>query len=51
MIFFCICSYSFVNLDVLNIMNDNIQLIIDTIVIQLRTLEESYKKHVKIYEK
>ena len=41
----------YVNLDVLNIMNDNIQLIIDTIVIQLRTLEESYKKYVKIYEK
>ena len=41
----------YVNLDVLNIENNNIQLIIDVIVIQLKTIEESYKKHVKIYEK
>ena len=38
------------NLDVLNITNDNIQLIMDVIVIQLKTIEESYKKHIKIYE-
>ena len=41
----------YVNLDVLNIENNNIQLIIDVIVVQLKTIEESYKKHVKIYEK
>ena len=41
----------YVNLDVLDIENNNIQLIIDVIVVQLRTIEESYKKYVKIYEK
>ena len=41
----------YVNVDVLNIQNDNIQSIIDVIVIQLKTIEESYKKNVKIYEK
>lgn len=41
----------YVNLDVLDIMNNNIQMIMNVIVIQLRTIEESYKKYVKIYEK
>ena len=41
----------YVNLDVLDIKNNNIQLIMDVIIIQLRTIEESYKKYVKIYEK
>ena len=40
----------YVNIDVLDTMNDKIQIIIDVIVIQLKTIEESYKKHVKIYE-
>jgi uncharacterized protein YsxB (DUF464 family) len=40
----------YVNLDVLDITNDNIQLIIDVIVVQLKTIEESYTKYIKIYE-
>ena len=40
----------YVNLDVLDITNDNIQLIMDVIVVQLKTIEESYKKYIKIYE-
>ena len=40
----------YVNVDVLNIENDNLQKIIDVIIIQLKTIEESYKKYVKIYE-
>ena len=41
----------YVNIDVLNIENNNIQLIMDVVIIQLKTIEESYKKYVKIYEK
>ena len=44
-------SDGYVNLDVLDIENNNIQSIIDVIIIQLKTIEESYKKYVKIYEK
>ena len=40
----------YVNLDVLDIENDNIQLIMNVIVVQLRTIEESYKKYIKIFE-
>ena len=40
----------YVNLDVLDTENNNIQLIMDVIVVQLKTIEESYKKNVKIYE-
>ena len=40
----------YVNLDVLDIENDNIQLIMSVIVVQLRTIEESYKKYIKIFE-
>ena len=41
----------YVNVDVLDIENDRLQLIMDVIVIQLKTIEESYKKYVKINEK
>ena len=41
----------YVNIDVLNIENNNIQLIMDVVIIQLKTIEESYKKYVKISEK
>ena len=40
----------YVNVDVLDIEDDKIQLIMDVIVIQLKTIEESYKKYVKISE-
>ena len=41
----------YVNIDVLDIRNENLQLIMDVIIIQLKTIEESYKKYVKISEK
>ena len=41
----------YVNVDVLDIKDDKLQAIMDVIVIQLRTIEESYKKYVKISEK
>ena len=41
----------YVNVDVLDIEDDNLQKIIDVIIIQLKTIEESYKKNIKIYEK
>lgn len=41
----------YVNVDVLDIENDNLQKIMDVIIIQLKTIEESYKKYIKIYEK
>ena len=41
----------YVNVDVLDIEDNNLQIIIDVIVTQLRTIEESYKKYVKISEK
>ena len=41
----------YVNVDVLDIDDDNLQRIMDVIVIQLKTIEESYKKNIKIYEK
>ena len=47
----CRVNDGYVNVDVLDITNDNIQLIIDVIVVQLKTIEESYKKYVKISEK
>ena len=47
----CKMSDGYVNVDVLDIEDDKLQLIIDVIVVQLRTIEESYKKYVKISEK
>ena len=41
----------YVNVDVLDIDDDNLQRIMDVIIIQLKTIEESYKKNIKIYEK
>ena len=41
----------YVNVDVLDIEDDKLQLILDVIVVQLKTIEESYKKYVKINEK
>lgn len=41
----------YVNVDVLDIENNNLQKIMDVIIIQLKTIEESYKKYIKIYEK
>ena len=38
----------YVNVDVLDIDDDNLQKIMDVIVVQLKTIEESYKKYVKI---
>lgn len=40
----------YVNVDVLDIEDDKLQLIMDVIVVQLKTIEESYKKYVKISE-
>ena len=40
----------YVNVDVLDIDDDKLQIIMDVIVIQLKTIEESYKKYVKISE-
>ena len=40
----------YVNVDVLDIDDDKLQLIMDVIVVQLKTIEESYKKYIKIYE-
>ena len=47
----CRVEDGYVNIDVLDITNDNIQLIMDVIITQLKTIEESYKKYVKISEK
>ena len=41
----------YVNVDVLDIDDDKLQIIMDVIVVQLKTIEESYKKYVKISEK
>ena len=41
----------YVNIDVLDLNNDKLQLIIDVMVVQLKSIEESYKKYIKIYEK
>ena len=41
----------YVNVDVLDIGNEKLQLILDVMVTQLKTIEESYKKYVKISEK
>ena len=41
----------YVNIDVLDLNDNNIQLIMDVIVIQLKSIEESYKKYIKIDEK
>ena len=40
----------YVNVDVLDIDDDKLQIIMDVIVVQLKTIEESYKKYVKISE-
>ena len=40
----------YVNIDVLDLNDDKLQLIIDVMVIQLKSIEESYKKYIKIYE-
>ena len=47
----CKMSDGYVNVDVLDIENERLQLIMGVIIIQLRTIEESYKKYVKISEK
>jgi len=41
----------YVNIDVLDLNDDKLQLIIDVMVIQLKSIEESYKKYIKIDEK
>jgi len=41
----------YVNIDVLDLNDDKLQIIMDVIVIQLRSIEESYKKYIKIDEK
>ena len=41
----------YVNVEMLDINDDKLQLIMDVIVTQLKTIEESYKKYVKISEK
>ena len=40
----------YVNVDVLDIDDDKLQIIMDVIVVQLKTIEEIYKKYVKISE-
>ena len=47
----CRVNDGYVNVDVLDIKDDKLQAIMDVIIIQLRTIEESYKKYVKISEK
>ena len=47
----CRVKDGYVNVDVLDIENDNLQKIMDVIIVQLKTIEESYKKNIKIYEK
>lgn len=46
----CVIKDGYVNVDVLDINDDKLQLIMDVIIIQLRTIEESYKKYIKINE-
>lgn len=46
----CVIKDGYVNVDVLDINDDKLQLIMDVIVIQLRTIEENYKKYIKINE-
>ena len=46
----CRVNDGYVNVDVLDITNEKLQIIMDVIIIQLRTIEESYKKYVKISE-
>ena len=41
----------YVNIDVLDLNDDKLQLIIDVMIIQLKSIEESYKKYIKIDEK
>ena len=41
----------YVNIDVLDLNDDKLQLIMDVMVIQLKSIEESYKKYIKIDEK
>ena len=41
----------YVNVDVLDIEDEKLQLVMNVIIIQLKTIEESYKKYVKISEK
>ena len=40
----------YVNIDILDIGNEKLQTIMDVIVIQLKTIEESYKKYIRIEE-
>ena len=40
----------YVNVDVLDLNDDKLQLIMDVIVIQLKSIEEEYKKYIRIYE-
>lgn len=46
----CKVRDGYVNVDVLDLNDDKIQLIMDVIIIQLKSIEESYKKYIKIYE-
>ena len=46
----CKVNDGYVNVDVLDLNDDKLQIIMDVIVIQLKSIEESYKKFVKIYE-
>ena len=46
----CVIKDGYVNVDVLDINDDKLQLIMDVIIIQLKTIEESYKKYIKINE-
>lgn len=48
--FTCCVKEGYVNINILDSKDDNIQLIMDVIVTQLRTIEESYKKYIKINE-
>ena len=40
----------YVNVEMLDINDDKLQIIMDVIITQLKTIEESYKKYVKISE-
>jgi len=46
----CKVRDGYVNVDVLDLNNDRLQLIMNVIIVQLKSIEESYKKYIKIYE-
>ncbi len=41
----------YVKVDILDLNDDKLQLIMNVIIIQLKSIEESYKKYIKIEEK